>query len=502
MKEPIVINKHKLDHDQMAIVTSTSKKILVIAGAGSGKSLTMIGKIHYLIKELNVSSNDILAISFTNEATKSLKTKLQKYFNYNIDVLTFHKLALRIIHKQYHKIVDDKFLDEVIDIFFEGLIFSNPYLLKQVLKYFRIIYMPWNYEIKYKQLLLTKKITVMKKTISVFLKLFKTNNYSNDEFIHFLKAGKYYSFLIIAYSIYTFYKAELKATNSLDFDEIIKKAIGNVKRSNISYKYIIIDEYQDTSLLRYELIKKILDKTNANLICVGDDFQSIYNFSGCTLDLFLNFKTYFPNASIKYINFTYRNAQQLIDVAGSFIMKNKYQIRKNLVSTKNINKPFILFYYKNKKRDFTTLLLNLGKKDKLFVLGRNNFDIKKYLDLNIFKLEKDGYIYLLKNNYCYARYLTIHKAKGLESDNVIIINLENDFYGFPSKQIDEKVLSLVKKPTDASIKYAEERRLFYVAITRSKNKVYLYLSSNESIFIKELKKDYKKYLVIYKKKTY
>ena len=128
------------------------------------------------------------------------------------------------------------------------------------------------------------------------------------------------------------------------------------------------------------------------------------------------------------------------------------------------------------------------------VLGRNNNDINNYIDEN-FKVEKDGAI-SLKNKNIDLRYLTVHKSKGLEADNVIVVNMNNDKLGFPSQIEEDKILRLVNKSKEKFL-YEEERRLFYVALTRTKNNVYLLTQKNkESIFIKELEKEHKKNIEI------
>ena len=128
------------------------------------------------------------------------------------------------------------------------------------------------------------------------------------------------------------------------------------------------------------------------------------------------------------------------------------------------------------------------------ILGRNNNDINNYIDEN-FKVEKDGIINL-KNRSIDLRYLTVHKSKGLEADNVIVINMNNDKLGFPSQIEEDKILRLVNKSKEKFL-YEEERRLFYVALTRTKNNVYLLTQKNkESIFIKELEREHKKNIEI------
>ena len=246
------------------------------------------------------------------------------------------------------------------------------------------------------------------------------------------------------------------------------------------------------------MIKTIKNKTQAKLFCVGDDFQSIYRFTGCNLNIFLNFKKYYKNSRIMKIENTYRNCKDLIKVSGNFIMKNNHQMRKKLKSSKKLKKPIKIIYYKSIKDSFEKLILDIYSENinGIMVLGRNNNDIYKYLNSN-FRLKNQNIIYL-KNENIKIRYLTVHKSKGLEEENVIIINLENKINGFPSKIENNEILKYVLNEND-NYPYEEERRLFYVALTRTKNNVYLFVNKkNESIFVKEIVNNYKSCIQIFK----
>ena len=472
---------YKLDSDQLNVVLDKSKYLMVIAGAGSGKSLTILAKIKYLIKS-GISPNEIIVVSFTNFSSNSLKEKIKNELNINMNVYTFHKLALSILNNKYN-IVEPNTLEYIIDDFFYNDLLDN----KNIYKFFKV-----KNEIEYIELLESKEFINYKKTISTFIHLFKCNNYKLDDFNNFLKKSKHIfnfnfkkekMFLLFSLNIYLKYTNYLEDNNLIDFDDMIIKATDNIDSYNKKIKYIIIDEYQDTSFIRFNLIKKLLDKTNSNLMVVGDDYQSIYKFSGCNINLFLNFKNYFDNSKIMYLNTTYRNSFELIKIASNFIQKNKNQIKKNLKSNKHLNNPIKIIYYQDQINDFKKLLNKIYDNKELLVLGRNNFDIDRYIDRE-FKLINDYYFY--KN--IKFKYMTIHKSKGLESDNVIILNLSNDILGIPSQIKNDKILRFVE--SYERYPFSEERRLFYVALTRTKNKVYLFTpKDNESIFVKEIKKE-------------
>ena len=269
-------------------------------------------------------------------------------------------------------------------------------------------------------------------------------------------------------------------------DCVVKNGFKNI------VKYIIIDEYQDTSYIRFCLINEIIRCTSCNLLVVGDDFQSIYKFSGCCLDLFINFEYYFNDCKVLKLENTYRNSQELIDLAGSFIMKNKKQIKKNLVSKKRMESPIKIVYYDDIVKDFKVLIESIYDELKvpIMILGRNNEDINMVID-DSFLLDGEKVIYS-NNKSIELYYMTVHKAKGLEEEVVIVINLDDRYLGFPNKIKEEKGLRSVFDSYD-SYHFAEERRLFYVAITRTRG--YCYLFSNKkkpSIFVKEMERMIKK----------
>ena len=146
------------------------------------------------------------------------------------------------------------------------------------------------------------------------------------------------------------YEMELKSQGLIDFDDMIDLAYQKVKLGYIKkYRYILIDEYQDTSNIRFSLIQAIKEQTGAKLMVVGDDFQSIYRFSGCRLELFTNFSKYFPDAHTLKLENTYRNSQELIDIAGGFVLKNRKQLRKNLKSNKRLVNPIRIIWYQEEK---------------------------------------------------------------------------------------------------------------------------------------------------------
>lgn len=616
----LFVKGYPLDSEQQRVVFTEEKNTLVLAGAGSGKTLTIIGRLKYLILGKNINLDEILCITFTNEAVKNLKQSIEQEIGKEIEVLTFHKLGYQTI-KDFEPniaITPTNTLSKIIDHYFEDIT-ENEQLIQEIVNYF-LFWMPYQLELKNIVLFDKEKNITTKEEIilcnyfylngvsyqvnhhhignlhfsTIFLKEKKIylqfyplfNNYFDavgkirtyhriekhhliefypidfedntifekiegliktyqiklypqkpyviyqliknqvgmnyfhilkqqlQTFIHLLKSngGNYISileyqteslknknqfiqkkenlFFYLLQNIYMEYCNYLEENRQIDFDDMLCRGAEYVKEYGIKkpYKYIIIDEYQDTSYTRYALIKAIQKQTGASILAVGDDWQSIYRFTGCNLDMFLKFKDYYGDTEVLKIQTTYRNCQQLIDVAGHFIMQNKAQLKKKLHSNKNILKPIKVMFYENKLEILKDLLEILSESDSgdIFLLGRNHSDLS-FLDRE-FKIEKNKIVFLPCPQLNILFY-TIHASKGLEADTVIILNNEDKLLGFPNQIMEDKLFRYVLK--NDSYPFEEERRLFYVALTRTKQNCYLLVpKKNPSCFFLELQKHY------------
>lgn len=358
-----------------------------------------------------------------------------------------------------------------------------------------------------------------------FITNFKTNGFDADEFdrmYHSTTNVRSRLFLNICQDCYLEYQRHLKENNAVDFEDMINESarvLRQVKemKEKLHFRYIIVDEYQDISRQRFDLTTALSEVCDGKIMAVGDDWQSIYAFSGSDISLFTKFQEKMGYAKLLKIVRTYRNAQDVIDIAGNFIQKNPAQIEKQLISPKNIENPVIIYTYDNSYKQrgqdrrggvlyatanaVETALDQIiaynrqaGKKDDgtILLLGRYGFD-GDYLERSgLFEYKTRGSkLKSVKYPHLDITFMTVHMAKGLGYDNVIVVNGKNETYGFPSKIEDDPVLSFVIKG-DNSIDYAEERRLFYVAMTRTKNRVYFIApEQNPSEFLLEIKHDYK-----------
>lgn len=357
-----------------------------------------------------------------------------------------------------------------------------------------------------------------------FISNFKVNAYQADDFsrmFHSTQNVRSRLFLSICNDCYLEYERWLKENKAVDFEDMINESarlLREVKemKKKLDFKYIVVDEYQDISRQRFDLTKELSEVTDAKIIAVGDDWQSIYAFSGSDISLFTKFEEKMGYAKMLKIVRTYRNSQEVIDIAGNFIQRNKEQISKKLISPKHIKDPVLIYTYDGKRkapngnrksggnyemaRSIETVLTNLlhykkteGKEPgTILLLGRYGFDGDNLERTGLFEyVNRTNKVRSVKYPQLDITFMTAHSSKGLGYDDVIVINGKNETYGFPTKVEDDPVLSFVIKG-DRSIDYAEERRLFYVAMTRTKNRVFFVApEANPSEFLLELKQTYK-----------
>lgn len=328
--------------------------------------------------------------------------------------------------------------------------------------------------------------------VVTFVTLIKSSCKSVDEVLRQTKnAGDERSTFIIKnifQPVYKRYIEELANINQIDFTDAILQATDICRSSHpVKYDYIIVDEFQDISVDRYNFLK-VLREGNppARLYCVGDDWQSIYRFSGSDMALFNQFSDYFGQTEINKIETTYRFGEPLVSLSSQFIQRNEAQIKKN-IHPFNPQVKTELQFCDYERRDYCNvigqLVASIPLDKSVFLLGRYSFD-DYYLSF-MYKSVKEGnrFFYIIGDRK--IEFLTVHKSKGLEADYVIILQCNKDTYGFPSLVSDDPVLNYVLTTSD-QYPYGEERRLFYVAITRAKVKTYiLYDRRFPSVFVDE-----------------
>lgn len=650
-----------LDSQQMRCITKEVRNHLVLAGAGTGKTTTIVGYVKYLLKKEVCTPSDILVLSFTNASAAEMSERLNKEIGKSITAQTFHKLGIDIItavqgkkpkiysadirqfvRKQLDALMQDsaylrklcvyltyngngaerktEFDFQTEEEYLSYLKYNPPITLKKETvksygeldianflaqngityvyeqeypidtrtsefgQYHPDFYLPnfdlyieyfginrkgevppyftgkngmsatqtyqasikWKRELhrknktrmvelyayeKLEEQLLPKLEERLKKAGVVFtpmapedmwvnisgsesqkldrvaelfgtvITLTKSNNCTLDDVRsrnHSLQNLPSIDTVIdLVEPVYNNYQSMLHSQNEIDFNDMINLASVYVQRKQFihSYSYVIVDEYQDISQARYRLLEAMRQQRDYRLFCVGDDWQSIYRFSGSDIGFILNFEKYWGASEISRIETTYRFPQSLISVSSNFIMKNPEQKQKHLrsdIADHGFSMEKITGYTDAYAVDFLAeRLKELPKGCSVLFLGRYRFDIKVLESQRQFSYRYNTA--LGRTEVSFARrpdiqisFMTIHSSKGLQADYVFVLNNKSYGMGFPGQIADAPILQLLLDNCD-HYPFAEERRLFYVAITRARKKVWLVtLKGNESVFVKEI----------------
>ncbi len=345
-----------------------------------------------------------------------------------------------------------------------------------------------------------------------FLGLYKEGQFDIDLVKSKLIKGGYdiertEAFLEIFTPILTAYQEHLVNTESIDFSDMIAEATSIIEQGgfNHSYTHILVDEFQDISEGRAKLLKALLaSRPNMRLFAVGDDWQSIYRFNGADLTLFTEFSVAFTPATTVPLDKTFRFNDKIHEVSSRFVMGNPTQIKKEITTHEQLNAPAIRLV--DIKKEMEALSSTASMKDRknrayvnvlqraLATLNRSASQkgkvasvliIGRYRQENTAQLQ-DFDISKLTYTHLNIRYVTAHASKGLEADYVILFGVDTGV--FPSTRENDELIDLVL-PNKEHFIHGEERRLFYVALTRAKHFVYvIFDNDNSSPFLSELTK--------------
>lgn len=303
--------KNLLNESQYEAVVNTEGPVLVLAGAGSGKTRVVTYKIAYLVKEIGINPFNILAITFTNKAANEMKERAEELLERSINGMwigTFHSICVRILRKHYSSnftIYDTQ---------------DSVNLIKRIIKDRNL-----------------DSDQFKPKSIKNRISDFKNKGMGVKEFQEFAGSDFY---LKIVGEIFFDYEAAMKEANALDFDDLLLKTV-KIFESNPSvceeysskFDYIFVDEYQDVNDIQYKFIKAISHVHN-NLTVVGDENQSIYAFRGANLENILNFERDFKGAKVIYLNQNYRSTKSILDAANHLILNNPQKYKRELLATK------------------------------------------------------------------------------------------------------------------------------------------------------------------------
>ena len=349
-----------LNDKQLEAVKCPSGPLLVLAGAGSGKTRVLTTKVAYLVEENGVDPFNILAITFTNKAAKEMKERVVSMLGpqaYKIQISTFHSFGLLIVRDNYEKLGFDKNFT-ILDSD------DSLTIIKKILKDMNLdpkVYNPRG---------IRNKISGAKNELmdSKYYSRFANTEYEE-----------------IVLSVFERYEKRLIKNNSLDFDDLLLLPIKLFKENpdilfkyQERFKYILVDEYQDTNEAQYRIIK-MLGSLYKNICVVGDLDQSIYGFRGANYRNILNFEKDYPDAKVIALEENYRSTGNILNVANDIIKNNKQRKDKNLW-TKNTDGPKIRYHRSYDEKD-----------EAHFVMG----EIKKLINSGV---SKDGIAVLYRTN--------------------------------------------------------------------------------------------------------
>ena len=307
----------QLNEQQREAVLATEGPLLILAGAGSGKTRVIAHRIAYLIAEKNVASWNILAVTFTNKAADEMRQRVQRLLRTQERaslplVSTFHSLCVRILRQDLEKL-NDKYTRR-FTIYDQD---DSLRLIKQCIR-----------ELGFDEKYLGPRAT--QSAIS------SAKNRGEDPEAFAARAEYVDERRAVMGSVYKMYEDRLHANNALDFDDLLIKTVRLLRgvpevreKYNNKFRYILVDEYQDTNSLQFALIRLLTEKSQ-NICVVGDEDQSIYKWRGADISNILNFEKHFPNTKTIRLEQNYRSTQTILDVAGAVVKNNLERKGKTL----------------------------------------------------------------------------------------------------------------------------------------------------------------------------
>ena len=586
----LIVKGHELDGQQLEAVIDRSHTQLVIAGAGTGKTTTLVGKVRYLVESEGVDPSRILIISLTNNTVEDMKETIKGEFGpgFAADVMTIHALGNRIVRmRSCVGPVKNKLLGSIIydlvetdrprarallsyvegmrattasDISLNGISIRNRGLrnISDVLFEvgIRCEYTRADYSSNQPTPAFIEATDPKGRKLKVIAESENAKNFAkdpakareylgdmgfptetmniNDLAANVLEAwgnripesiGSLISRckntgtaiadlkranmrnpvtvrvpieerLDLVDRVWDLYNMTCIQGNMADYDDMVIQATDVVRSGGYRgkrYEYVLVDEYQDVSRTLVGLLKALREAIGFDLFCVGDDWQSIYSFNGGDVWQMLEFSDIWHEwgePSIRRIEVTYRSPQQIVEMTNRFVSKNPMQHRKDVRSCHVSDVPPVQLLSVNNDREIQRMVSNrlqfLDRDASVFIIGRGRNDVfalgngSGQFSFSISDNRASGTVDVVFRNWDDEKgdwvedrrltYLTAHSSKGLEADYVFLI-ADRDRGGFPSTVADD--IGDLFPRRDEGIPYPEERRVFYVAMTRAKRGLFI-----------------------------
>ena len=475
---------NKYNDEQKKSIISSDKNILCIAGAGSGKTTVLTKRIEFLVKFKSVPYKKILAITFSRKAKEEMEHRLKHLKVENITVETFNSFCEKTLKKHGNKI----YKDEVKVAKFRDKISIVSSALKKVGASFDTFYEEYFNRRQLREKSKDDLFFIFVNDIFTIIDYYKNLEKNIEKFYERENNASKKRIANTIHNIAIQTHKTLKEKNLRDFSDQITdtlKLFRENKNLIPNFEHILVDEFQDINLIQFELLKLLNPE---NLFAVGDPRQAIYGWRGAEIKFILNFPKHFENTQIIQLKNNYRSQKQILEFANESIKSlglvnlshSKENKNKNCIflfeqSSELLEKRFVLEAIKNSK----------SKRNEIFVLARTNRILEGYAHF----FSQNGIKYSIKSEEEYKNaepkedevvLATVHSIKGMEANEVFLVSCNS--LSFPNKVADNFVFQLMKSQ-DYYNKYSEELRLFYVAITRAKEKLIITYSGNYSKFI-------------------
>ncbi|MDC9588379.1 DNA helicase IV [Xenorhabdus sp. XENO-10] len=482
------IETSPLNRSQCQAVINGEQNILVLAGAGSGKTSVLVARAGWLLLRQQALPEQILLLAFGRQAADEMNERIQaRLETKEIKAKTFHALALHIIQQGSNKSPKISALETDAQKRWDFLIQEWQKQCgekKAQAKGWR----EWlNEELDWQlpegeywhDKSLAARLSIR---LERWLELIRMHGGSQKEMIEQAPATYIDVFqkrLRLMAPLLKAWKSALKSEGAVDFSGLIHQAVNILQKGRFisPWKHILVDEFQDISPLRSKLLTALkAQNKQSHLFAVGDDWQAIYCFSGAELTLTTAFATYFGKGAECALDTTYRFNDRIGEIANRFVQQNPHQLTKPLDSlTKGNKKSVVILSEEQLEALLNKMSGYVTKQETILLLARYH-----HLKSELLKKASTRWPNLK------IEFMTIHASKGQQADYVIILGLQQGKDGFPAPE-RESVMEQVLLPQPEDFPDAEERRLLYVALTRAKKQVWLMQEPKKpSIFIHQL----------------
>ncbi|OTA14947.1 ATP-dependent DNA helicase UvrD [Xenorhabdus vietnamensis] len=477
-----------LNRSQCQAVINGEQNVLVLAGAGSGKTSVLVARAGWLLLRQQALPEQILLLAFGRQATDEMNERIQaRLGTKEIKAKTFHALALQIIQQGSNK------SPKISELETDAQKRRN-FLIQEWQKQCREKkaqakgWREWlNEELEWQlpdgeywhdKSLMTRLSVRLER----WLELMRMHGGSQKEMIEQAPAGYIDVFqkrLRLMAPLLKAWKSALKSEGTVDFYGLIHQAVNILQKGRFisPWKHILVDEFQDISPLRAKLLTALKSQNKqSHLFAVGDDWQAIYRFSGVESTLTTTFATYFGKGAECVLDTTYRFNDRIGEIANRFVQQNPHQLTKSLNSLLKGNKKSVVILPEEQLEALLNKMSGyVTKQETILLLARYH-----HFKPELLKKASTRWPNLK------IEFMTIHASKGQQADYVIILGLQQGKDGFPAPE-RESVIEQVLLPQPEDFPDAEERRLLYVALTRAKKQVWLMQAlKNSSIFIHHL----------------